>query len=185
MANKELSKETQEVLERIKALPFSAELGESDWKKLEKVIKAHKDRMADRVWNRKDKVVSTIVIGGPGVEVMPNTLSSWLNPKVWLAKIMISIHFFLYRNVASFSRRAWATGKIIVVPMHKSLVDLATGKSRKPKRKGLGSDQHDYNRAIVNRLDNLKEQIEQIQDEKSKSTLMKVLENAVKKNSDN
>jgi hypothetical protein len=181
MANKELSKETQEVLERIKALPFSAELGESDWKKLEKVIKAHKDRMADRVWNRKDKVVSTIVIGGPGVEVMPNTLSSWLNPRVWLSKIMISIHFFLYRNVASFSRRAWATGKIIVVPMHKSLVDLATGKSRKPKRKWLGSDQNDYNRAIIGRLDDLKQQVSQNKD----STIMKVIENAVKKNSDN
>ena len=181
MTNKELSKETQEVLERIKALPYSAELKESELGKLKRVIKAHKDRMTDRVWNRKDKLISTIVIGDPGVEVMPNTLSSWLNPRVWLAKIMISIHFFLYRNVASFSRRAWATGKVIVVPMHKGLVDFATGKSRKPKRKGLASDQNDYNRAIVARLDDLKQQVSQNKD----STLMKVLENAVKKNSDN
>jgi hypothetical protein len=185
MSNSKLSKETQEVLEKIKASPFSAELKESELEKLKSVAKAHKDRMADRIWNRKDKLVSTIVIGGPGVEVMPNTLGSWFNPKVWLAKIMISIHFFLYRNVASFSRRAWATGKIIVVPMHKSLVDLATGRTRSPQRKGQGPDQSDYNRAIINRLDDLKFQVENMQDQKYKSTLMKVLENAIKKNPNN
>jgi hypothetical protein len=133
MTNKELSKETQEVLERIKALPFSAELKESELEKLKKVVKAHRIRMADRVWRRKDKIVSTVIVGDAGVEVMPNTLSSWLSPRVWLAKILISIHFFLYRNVASFSRRVWSTRKVIVVPMHKGLVDFATGKSRKAK----------------------------------------------------
>jgi hypothetical protein len=185
MSNSKLSKEAQEVLEKIKTLPLSTHLNESDLEKFKKVVKAHKDKMTDRVWNRKDKLVSTIIIGGPGVEVVPNTLSSWLNPRVWLAKLMISIHFFLYRNVASFSRRAWVSGKILVMPLHKGLVDFATGKRRNLQPKGRLPDQNDVNQAILNRLTDLKFQIENIKDEKNKKTLMDILENAVKKNSDN
>ena len=182
MSNTNVSKEMEEVLAKINALPsFSEKLNESDRAKLKKVLLAHKDRMADRVWRRTDKVVSTIVIGGPGVEVMPNTLASWLNPKVWLAKLMISIHSFLYRNVASFGRRAWASGKMIVIPIHKGLVDYATGKRKKPQRKGLASDQHDFNRAIINRLDDLKDQVKENKD----TNLMKALEDAIKKNTNN
>ena len=177
MASTELSKKAQEVAEKIaKGEALHVELYPNGYTFTDKLKRIFKLK-AERVSKVHQEVSSFIVISEEGTQTYSKNVFVLLKPFILLKR--------LAKNILHFYHRGSVPQPIFVVPLYKGLLNFATGKRTKPKRKGLGSDQNDYNRAIVNRLDNLKEQIEQTQGEKSKSTLMKVLENAAKKNSDN
>lgn len=94
-------------------------------KNLKAAVAARKVQMNKRVWQRPDKVVSTIVVGGPGVEIIPNNLRTWLNPRIWLAKLLLAIHFFLYRHVTIGNTRSVIGGRVMMIPLYSRLVAAA------------------------------------------------------------
>lgn len=158
-------------------------LTEEEAKNLRVAVRSYKNQMTKRTWKRPDKVVSTIVIGRPGTEVIPNDFKSWLNPRLWISKLMLAIHYFLYRHVAKINNRAWVTIHILKVPMYKRLVDFATDKKKRIAR--TEEDKKMIKDRILERIKELKSEVNQIPDEKRKSMLMDMVNDALKKNSDN
>lgn len=156
-------------------------LTEEEAKNLRVAVRSYKNQMTNRSWKRPDKVVSTIVIGKPGTEVIPNDFKSWLNPRLWLSKLMLAVHYFLYRHVAFINNRAWVTIHILKVPMYKRLVEFATDKKKRIAR--TEADKKMIKDRILSNIQNLKKEIGQIPDEKRKNMLMDVIDDALKKNS--
>lgn len=99
-------------------------LTEEQLKNLRVAAVNHKAQMAKRVWRRPDKVVSTIVIGH-GVEIIPNNLRTWLNPRIWLMKLLLAVHYFRYRHVTMGNTRSVIGGRIMMIPLYKNIVAAA------------------------------------------------------------